>query len=142
MPVEYDLISDVAREGYELGSGVWYEDAFIKALRSTDPVGEVFAFLVEEDDYEPEYARKVASEIAAFAAAHPDWRVVSEQWDGAVVDGEWMAVLVDEGSDPMDTGYPLYRKVGSRYRQHEMPLENLTPRQQEVVMKYRAGKEK
>ena len=36
MGVEYDLISDATREGYELGKGPWYE--LPEALRSSDPL--------------------------------------------------------------------------------------------------------
>lgn len=117
MSVEYDLISDSAREGYELGQGPWAQDAFAKALRSADPVGEVFSFLVE-DHYEPQYAKRVAGEIAAFVVAHPDWRVVDDcgGWDGSVVSNGRLAILVDEGCDPMDPNFPLYLRVGSRYR--------------------------
>ncbi len=92
MSVEYDLISDSAREGYKLGRGFWYEDAFAEALRSADPAGEVFAFLVESEHWEPEYAKRVSEEISAFASKHPDWRVVNDcgGWDGSVVSDERM----------------------------------------------------
>lgn len=143
MGVEYSLISDTLREGYELGKGAWGDPAFAEALRSIDPISEVVAFLVEEDDFEPIHAVEIAQGIAAFTAAHPDWRVVDDGgWAGDVVDDEWRAIVVDEGWDPMDPDFPLYKQVGSRYRQRSLrddPIawSNLTERQRETVLRHR-----
>lgn len=124
MGVEYDLISDATREGYELGKGPWGSEDFLVALRSADSVVKVATFLVE-DGFSSGYATEIACEVAAFTAARPDWRVVHDcgNWDGAVVDDEERAEIEadEEEEEAREFGFdvsdfPLYRKVGSRYR--------------------------
>lgn len=119
MGIEYDLISDATREGYELGKGPW-DDELIEALRASDPAVALKAYLVEETLWErtsPGYLDEIVPEIIAFAKAHPDWRVINDaSSDISVVDDEWRAQLVSEGEDPDDPDFPMYRKVGSRYR--------------------------
>lgn len=80
MGVEYHLVSEQAESGYELGKGPWGSGDLARALRSADPVGQV-AGLMTEYGFEADYAVKTACEVAAFAAMHPDWRVVD--------DGSW-----------------------------------------------------
>lgn len=126
MGVEYDLISDSAREGYELGKGWWGGSEFEKALRSNDPVGEVTAHMIE-DGFEPLYAAEVAREITAFASAHPDWRVINDCSSdiSVMTDTQRDETLAEERADEIALGYdpddlvddlPIYKKVGSRYR--------------------------
>ena len=127
MGVEYDLISDSAREGYELGKGPWGMDEFPDALRTADPIAAlVLLFAEEERGFTPEYAKEIAKEIVAFATAHPDWRVVNDHggWDGSVMSDEEIAEeraeAIAEGEDLPDVNdpdFPVYRRVGSRYRE-------------------------
>lgn len=70
-----------------------------------------------EYGFEADYAVKTACEVAAFAAMHPDWRVVDDgSWDGSVVDDDERAEMVAEGWDLGD----VFKKVGSRYQIGQM----------------------
>jgi hypothetical protein len=121
MGVEYDLVSNSTREGYELGKGCWGCDEFEKALRSDDPVGEATAHMIEENGFESAYAAEVAREIAAFVAAHPDWKIINDaQSEYCVVTDEERDELLAEKWWPDDElgsdDFPIYKKLGSRYR--------------------------
>lgn len=124
MGVEYDIVSDKAHEGYELGKGSWCE--LPEALRATNPVTAVVALMRQDswDDAWPNaLATDVAREIVAFAEAHPDWRVIDDcSSDIWVCTDEDRAKYVAEcrsldGDDYEDEEPFLYRKVGSRYRE-------------------------
>lgn len=100
MGIIYSLISDATGEGYDLGKGPWWDEAFSLALRSPAPASAVAVFLTRDEPhckFDGDYARDIASEMAAFAAARPDWRVINDASD----DGESEA---------------NYKRVGSRYR--------------------------
>jgi hypothetical protein len=123
MGILYDLVSDFAREGYELGKGPWGDD-FVEALRSSTPIDSVTTFLTREGaeggmgwgPISPERAAAIAREVVDFAAAHADWRVINDTSSEIVVadEEEWRR-LVDEGYDPTDKVTPIYRQVGSRF---------------------------
>jgi hypothetical protein len=121
MGVEYDLISDVTREGYELGKGPWAD--LPQALRSSDPTDAIITLLVA-DRFELPYATEVARDVVAFAVAHPDWRIIDDcSSDISVMTdeerAETLAEEIAEGliADEKDDVFPIYRRVGTRYRQ-------------------------
>ena len=136
MGVEYDLVSDSAREGYELGKGPWGMDEFAEALRSSDPVAAIVALLADEEEgFSPEYAREIAEEIAAFARAHPDWRVINDaQSDIYVADETEEREMLEEGEDPNDPICPVYRRVGTRYRETVSAAEIFKARPEEHAL--------
>jgi hypothetical protein len=118
MGIEYDLISDTTKEGYELGKGPWGGDDFEQLLKSAS-LKDIAAFLVEHK-YPPDYSDVIAREVVEFAAAHPDWRIIDdcscEIW---VATDELRAEAIADlelGEDIDDPDFPIYRKVGSRYR--------------------------
>lgn len=116
MGICYDIVSDAAGEGLELGKGPWSEA--VEALRSVDPVGEITALLVEAHE-EPNVARGVAQRVAAFAAANPDWRILNDHQDDCIlvvddVEAE-RADLAREGFDPSE--WRIYRRVGPVYEE-------------------------
>lgn len=121
MGVEYDLISDVTREGYELGKGpwAWLVPQFLRA--SPNPIAAITRLLVD-DQFEPAYAAEVAREVVAFINAHPDWRIIDDcSSDITVMTDEERARTLSEElaeglGDGVEEGFPIYRKVGSRYR--------------------------
>lgn len=119
MSVEYDIVSDASREGYELGKGPWWEEGFAEACRSADPAGAVRAFLVANGWNNLDYVAEISREIAVFVAAHPDWRVVDDcTSDVYVVSDQEVEEMREEdavlGLTVVDSD--AYRKVGSRYR--------------------------
>lgn len=109
MGVEYDLISDSAREGYELGKGPWAD--LERILRNSSwPANEITSLLVG-DKFDFAYAAVVAREIVAFADAHPDWRII----DDCSSD---ISVVPDADDEELfsDCDFPVYKRVGTRYR--------------------------
>jgi hypothetical protein len=122
MGVEYDLISDATREGYELGKGPWYE--LPEALRSSDPEAAIIKLLITDGyNFDLPYATEVAREVVAFAVAHPDWRIIDDcSSDISVMTdeerAETLAEEIAEGliADEKDDVLPIYRRVGTRYR--------------------------
>jgi hypothetical protein len=112
MGVEYYLVSDSAKVGYELGK---YMHETRDALREPDPVAAIVRFMMEASPLDDlAYATKIAAEIVAFAKAHPDWRMT----DDCSSD---IAVMTDADREedrrefPEDADWPVYRQVGSRY---------------------------
>ncbi len=119
MSTNYYLISDATKEGYDLGSGPWYEDDVSLALWSADPAGELTDFLnkkcglVHEADVA--HQARVVRDIVAFCAQRPDWRIISEHHMIMVVDDEKHGLLVSKGWNQDD----LYREVGSCFSRRE-----------------------
>lgn len=91
---------------------------FVLALRAGH-AGDLIDFLARyEPGFRPAYAQEIAAEIFAFVTAHPDWRVVNDVSCSRIVcDAEKIAKFVAKGWDPNDEDFPIYRKVGSRYRE-------------------------
>lgn len=98
MSIEYDLVSDTANEGYELGSGPWHTQEFADAVQGPDPYTALKAFLLKANlhvSFKEEDAERLAAAIAAFVSMHHDWRIHYNHDDD----------LWEKG----------YRKLGSRY---------------------------
>lgn len=124
MGIEYDLVSDATQEGYQLGKGPWDEE-FEIALRSKDPLANVLAYLLHANagmgwQMAPkEYVEEITRDIVTFAVNHPDWRVTNDACDDL-----WVATdnereeMFAENPDFVrnDPDFPIYCKVGSRYR--------------------------
>lgn len=50
MGVEYDLVSDRAKVGYQLGKGPWGMEEFLAACRSPQPAEAIFKFLLDDGE--------------------------------------------------------------------------------------------
>lgn len=131
MGIEYDLVSDLAREGYELGKGPWEDEEFAEALRSDKPLANVVWWLMTPENahaglgwgpFTKEYAQDIAVEIVHFVSTHPDWRVINDASSDIWVctdeerEEERAAFGDEDGPD-----FPRYKKVGSRFRDTEAP---------------------
>jgi hypothetical protein len=129
--VEYDIISDSARVGYELGKGPWGDFDFADFVRVGD-ASKIAAFLINEYRglWESEYCGEIANAVVAFAAAHPDWRIVNDcSCDITVADDEeWQRLVEEEGENPYDADFPIYKQVGSRYRGPAGAVRNVRER--------------
>jgi len=120
MGVEYYLVSDSAKVGYELGK---YMHETRDALREPDPVAAIVRFMMEAPPLDDlAYATKIAAEVVAFVKAHPDWRMTDDcSSDIAVLTDEARAelrvedVAMGEDPDEFEDDFPTYRQVGSRY---------------------------
>ena len=116
MDVTYNLVSDSAHVGYDLGKGAWWMDRFVEALRSVDPIVALAAFLVFEEGFSPGYARAVAASLTYFAVKHPDWRIIHDgSSDIYLADEVEEQEMSDEGQDPDDPDCLVYRKIGTVY---------------------------
>lgn len=119
MGVEYDLVSDTSREGYELGKGPWSTEEFLQALHNVD-ANAISDLMLKEgwSEIHRGYCERVAADVIAFVSVYPDWRLIDDgSSDITVVDVDEWCELVDQGCDPDDSEFTLYRRVGSRYRQ-------------------------
>lgn len=115
MGIEYDLISDSARVGYELGKGPCGDEEFSELLKSGN-VEDLERFIAEEESGFPaDYIRDIVVKIVEFAAKYKDWRVINDcSSDISVVSNEQKAEILESFGD--DPSFPLYERVGSRYR--------------------------
>jgi hypothetical protein len=120
MGVEYYLVSDSEKVGYELGK---YMHETRDALKEADPVAAIMRFMMEAPPLNDlEYAARIATEVVAFAKAYPDWRMIDDcSSDIAVMTDETRAELraedvsIGEDPDEFEDDFPTYRQVGSRY---------------------------
>lgn len=126
MGIEYALVSDAARVGYDLGKGPW-DDDFVKACRKDAEGLALIIYLEREWDVSADCREngcidEVVHEIVAFITKYPDWRVVNDAQDDLTVADEemWHQLVNVEGDDPNDEDFPIYRQVGTRYRDHAL----------------------
>src|SRR6185369_5631274 len=113
MGVEFDLISDATKEGYELGKGPW-SDLKEVVQGSNNPV-EAVTMLLLSDVTDSKTASAVASEIIAFMETHPDWRVIDDYVEDVihVMDDKDRADMIEVfGEAAEDENFVIYRKVG------------------------------
>lgn len=125
MGIEYSLISDEKRVGYDLGKGPWPELPPI--LRASDPLGHIVALMNDSGFDNEAYCAEIAREVVAFASAHPDWRLIDDCSDDInVLTDEQAAELraedIEMGDDPdeIEKDFPRYKQVGTRYRKSDL----------------------
>lgn len=139
MGTEYDLISDKARVGYQLGKGPWSD--LTAALRSPDPVSAIIALMHDAGFEDGAYCAEVCGEVTQFAEAHPDWRVIDEYSSDILVmtDEERAEEEADEDFGE-DEDFPIYKLVGSRYRENapsDVSPMAIEPADEEIVAELR-----
>ena len=130
MGVEYDLVSDSAKEAYELGKGYWgwlksreppwivwdsfpndemtFKTDATTMIRYVEKVFEASSFDSPRERHD--YAARIGTEIAAFMAKNPDWRLKDDASDdySVTLSGEHL-------HKDMPPDWPCYKLAGSRY---------------------------
>lgn len=120
MGVEYYVVCDDDRTGYELGKGSWSLFYEIKPFQCAADLRAAFELLIEKDQDFPgledrrAYLREICEEVVAYCEQRA-WRVrfVNDCGDETVVDPERFEDYVARG---LGDGY-LFRRVGTRYRE-------------------------